>query len=70
MSTCTDGADGKVQKTPIAAALFDDNAALLDDNWELYDTRTDFSLVNDLSAQNPAKLKELQDLFMKEAGSD
>jgi len=42
-------------------------AALLDDKWELYDTRTDFSLANDLSAQNPAKLKELQDLFLKEA---
>jgi hypothetical protein len=42
-------------------------AALLDDTWELYDTRTDFSLATDLSAQNPAKVKELQDLFMKEA---
>jgi arylsulfatase len=42
-------------------------AALTDDKWELYDTRTDFSLANDLAAQNPAKLKELQDLFMKEA---
>jgi len=41
--------------------------ALLDDKWELYDTRTDFSLAADLAAQNPAKLKELQDLFMKEA---
>ena len=41
--------------------------ALLDDKWELYDTRQDFSLVNDLAAQNPAKLKDLQDLFMKEA---
>ena len=41
--------------------------ALLDDKWELYDTRVDFSLANDLAAQNPAKLKELQDLFMKEA---
>jgi arylsulfatase A-like enzyme len=40
---------------------------LLDDKWELYDTRTDFSLTNDLAAQNPAKLKELQDLFLKEA---
>ncbi len=35
--------------------------------WELYDTRTDFSLVNDLAAKNAAKLKEMQDLFMKEA---
>jgi arylsulfatase len=42
-------------------------AALLEDRWELYDTRTDFSLASDLAAQNPAKLKELQDLFMKEA---
>jgi arylsulfatase len=40
---------------------------LLDDVWELYDTRTDFSLVNDLAARNPAKLKELQELFLKEA---
>jgi arylsulfatase len=42
-------------------------APLLEDKWELYDTRSDFSLANDLSAQNPAKLKELQDLFLKEA---
>jgi len=40
---------------------------LLEDTWELYDTRSDFSLASDLAAQNPAKLKELQDLFMKEA---
>jgi arylsulfatase len=42
-------------------------APLLQDKWELYDTRNDFSLANDLAAQNPAKLKELQALFMKEA---
>jgi arylsulfatase A-like enzyme len=40
---------------------------LLDDIWELYDTTADFSLANDLAAANPAKLKELQDLFIKEA---
>jgi hypothetical protein len=40
---------------------------LKDDVWELYDTRVDFSLANDLSKQNPAKLKEMQDLFIKEA---
>jgi arylsulfatase A-like enzyme len=40
---------------------------LQDDIWELYDTRTDFSLVNDLAAKNPAKLKEMQDLFTEEA---
>jgi arylsulfatase len=40
---------------------------LQEDIWELYDTRADFSLANDLAAANPAKLKELQGLFMKEA---
>jgi arylsulfatase len=40
---------------------------LTEDVWELYDTRGDFSLVNDLAAANPAKLKELQDLFLAEA---
>ena len=41
--------------------------ALTEDIWELYDTRTDFSLVNDLSGENPQKLAELQALFMREA---
>ena len=40
---------------------------LKDDVWELYHVAEDFSEANDLAAQNPAKLKELQDLFMKEA---
>jgi len=40
---------------------------LLDDIWELYDTSKDFSLANDLAAANPAKLKEMQGIFMKEA---
>jgi arylsulfatase A-like enzyme len=42
-------------------------AKLADDKWELYDTRQDFSLTDDLAAKEPAKLKELQDLFLKEA---
>jgi arylsulfatase A-like enzyme len=40
---------------------------LQDDIWELYDANNDFSLVNDLAASNPKKLKKLQALFMKEA---
>jgi arylsulfatase len=40
---------------------------LQEDIWELYNASSDFSLVNDLAASNPAKLKELQDLFMTEA---
>ncbi|MDP2203947.1 MAG: arylsulfatase [Methylicorpusculum sp.] len=41
----------------------------LDDDsaWELFDTRTDFSLTHDLAKQNPKKLKALQALFLKEA---
>ncbi|HZZ61572.1 MAG TPA: arylsulfatase [Roseiarcus sp.] len=39
--------------------------SLANDKWELYDTRADFSLINDLAATNPAKLKEMQDLFIK-----
>jgi len=42
-------------------------AALNADTWELYDTRTDFSLANDLAAKNPAKLAELQERFLAEA---
>lgn len=40
---------------------------LLEDKWELYNTLEDFSLASDVSAQNPEKLKEMQELFMKEA---
>jgi hypothetical protein len=36
------------------------------DTWELYNETADFSLANDLAASNPAKLKELQNLFMTE----
>jgi arylsulfatase len=43
------------------------NPPLDQDKWELYNVAEDFSQANDLVAQNPAKLKELQDLFMKEA---
>ncbi|MGC1885452.1 MAG: arylsulfatase [Stellaceae bacterium] len=42
-------------------------ATLENDKWELYDTGNDFSLTNDLSATNPAKLKEMRDLFLEEA---
>ncbi len=38
-----------------------------DDTWQLYQVDQDFSAANDLAAKNPAKLKEMQELFMKEA---
>jgi hypothetical protein len=40
---------------------------LTEDIWELFDTRTDFSLVSDLAAQHPKRLVELQKLFLAEA---
>jgi arylsulfatase A-like enzyme len=46
---------------------FKPRATLENDKWELYDTRTDFSMANDLAGKNPEKLKEMQELFMKEA---
>ena len=41
--------------------------AVKDDVWELYKVDEDFSQANDLAQQNPAKLKELQAVFEKEA---
>ena len=35
--------------------------------WELYDVNNDWTQTEDLAAQNPQKLKELQRLFMREA---
>ncbi|MDB6176266.1 arylsulfatase [Paracoccus sp. Z330] len=37
------------------------------DQWQLFDTRRDFSLSRDLSAQHPEKLAELESVFMEEA---
>src|SRR5262249_26861599 len=38
-----------------------------DDTWELYNIRDDFSQGVDLAQKEPAKLRELQDLFMADA---
>jgi arylsulfatase A-like enzyme len=40
---------------------------LTEDIWGLYDTGKDFSLVNDLSANHPEKLADMQALFLEEA---
>jgi arylsulfatase len=40
---------------------------LANDTWELYHTADDFSEARDLAAKNPAKLKEMQELFLKVA---
>jgi arylsulfatase len=46
------------------------NPPLANDVWELYNMTEDFSQAHDLAAKNPAKLKELQSLFMKEAAKN
>ncbi len=40
---------------------------LKEEKWELYNIEEDFSLVNNLADKNPEKLKELTNLFEKEA---
>ncbi|XZE22358.1 arylsulfatase [Pirellulaceae bacterium SH449] len=47
---------------PKARRSLDDDSA-----WELFDTKKDFSLVNNLAAKYPEKLRELQTLFLEEA---
>ena len=39
-----------------------------DDVWELYDTTTDWTQAHDLAASMPDRLRELQKLFVSEAG--
>ena len=47
--------------------LMAQNPPLIDDVWELYNVEKDFSEADNLAQQNPAKLKELQQVFTKEA---
>ena len=67
--------DGWVAATTPGVAPWDSAAeaegalpSVLDYKWELYNVSQDFSEANNLAAKEPAKLKELQDLFWKEAG--
>jgi arylsulfatase len=55
---------GTVHRAPWETKV---RAPLKDDKWELYDTRSDFSLTNDLASKNPEKLHEMQAIFMREA---
>ena len=51
-------------RTPWAS---DPDGPLLADQWELYHVAEDFSQANDVAAEHPEKLEELQALFMEEA---
>ncbi len=55
---------GTIHKAPWEAKP---RRPLQEDVWELYDTRNDFSLANDVGAANPDKLREMQALFLSEA---
>jgi arylsulfatase len=60
--------DGWIARTIHRAAwLQKPPKPLAEDVWDLYNTNEDFSLSTNIASQNPDKLKELQDLFMKEA---
>jgi arylsulfatase A-like enzyme len=55
---------GTVHKAPWEATP---RHPLTEDVWELYNVDKDFSQVDNLAATQPAKLKELQAVFMKDA---
>jgi arylsulfatase len=55
---------GTVHRAPWEAGP---RSGLTKDRWELYDTRSDFSLTDDLAKAKPEKLEQLQKLFLQEA---
>ena len=62
--------DGWVAATtpPILPWVMGAGVPVEDYKWELYNVEKDFSEANDLAAQQPKKLRQLQDLFFAEAG--
>lgn len=39
----------------------------MSDEWQLFDTSNDYSLMKDLASENPEKLEEMKELFLQEA---
>jgi arylsulfatase len=55
-------------RTPWVAQMPDlANWDPMQDEWELFDTRTDYSLMKDLSSEHRGRLDEMKALFMQEA---
>jgi arylsulfatase A-like enzyme len=55
-------------RTPWVAEMPDlANWDPMQDEWELFDTRTDYSLMKDLSSEYPERLEEMKALFMRMA---
>jgi len=62
--------DGWMASTKVMRAPwvhFPPKVDVLDYPWELYDLTNDWTQADDVAAKYPAKLKEMQDLFWKEA---
>jgi arylsulfatase len=58
-------------RTPWVAAMPDlANWDPAQDEWQLFDTRSDYSLMNNLAADRPEKLDELKKLFLEEAAAN
>jgi len=58
-------------RTPWVAAMPDlANWDPAQDEWQLFDTRSDYTLMNNLAAERPEKLDELKKLFMEEAAAN
>lgn len=49
------------------SGMMPDTKPFADDKWELYNLKVDYSQAHDLAEAEPARLKQLQALFMKEA---
>jgi arylsulfatase len=62
--------EGWIASTKVMRAPWDTltpKTNVLDFPWELYDLRNDWTQYEDVAAKNPAKVKEMQALFWKEA---
>lgn len=59
-------ASTKVMRPPWVHAI--PKEGVLDYPWELYNLNEDWTQARDIAAQHPKKLKELQELFWREAG--
>jgi arylsulfatase len=60
-------ASTKVMRAPWEHFPPKEKESVLDYPWELYDLRDDWTQFEDVAAKNPDKLKEMLDLFWKEA---
>ena len=60
-------ASTKVVRPPWVLASAGNSDPLNNATWELYDLTKDYSQSEDLAAKNPAKVKELKEVFLQEA---